>query len=401
MAIDLDLTNPDHVRDPYPVLRALRAEDPIHWSDHLDGWVLTRYADVNRALRAPELSVDTIRPFIAAKSSGDPDIARLGRLAPLWAVFNDPPDHTRLRSALNRGFTNRQVEALRGFVTDVVHRLLDAMGRRPDVEFVRDFAYPLPALVIARLLGVPDRDVERFKAWSDDLGEFVTTSVHPDRYARASGAMEEMGEYFARMVAARREAPEDDLLSGLVAALNSGVFETEDELVSNCILLLFAGHETTTNLLTSGLYHLLRDPGELERLRRDPGLAPSAVEELLRYDNPAHGVTRVVLDEIEFGGVTFHRGDRVFAFLTAANRDPEVFSDPEMLDLGRQPNRHLSFGASIHFCLGAPLARLEGAVAFPLLLERFSEIRLLAEPVWKPLLVLRSIESLPIELTAA
>lgn len=399
MVTDLDLTNPDHVRDPYPILRALREDDPVHWSEHLGGWVLTRYADVNHALRSPDLSVDTIRPFVAAKGGSDPDVARLGRLAPLWAIFNDPPDHTRLRSALNQGFTNRQVENLREFVTAVVHRLLESIGARSGAEFIRDFAYPLPALVMARLLGVPDDDVDQFKLWSDDLGEFITTSPHPDRYARASVAMEQMAEYFRPMVAARRRTPTDDLFTGLVGALDRGIFESEDELLSNCILLLFAGHETTTNLLTSGLYHLVTNPRQLERLRAEPSLAPTAIEELLRFDNPAHGLTRVVLTDIEMGDAWLRRGDRVFAFVTAANRDPNMFASPDALDVSRHPNRHLSFGASIHYCLGAPLARLEATIAIPLLLERFGAIDIVNEPVWKPLLVLRSIENLTVRVS--
>lgn len=399
MIIDLDLTDPDHVRDPYPVFRVLREQDPVHRSEHLGGWVLTRYAEVDRAIRSPSLSVDTIRPFVEARAPFDPDVARLGRLAPLWAVFNDPPDHTRLRTALQHGFTNRHVMALAGFVREVAERLVAAVAGRDEIELVRDIAYPLPALVIARLLGVPDADVDRFKGWSDDLGEFVTTSTSPDRYARASRAMEELGGYFGGLVAARRRTPADDLLTGLVDALDRGVFTSEDELVSNCILLLFAGHETTTNLLTSGLYHLLASPAQLERLRRDPSLGPVAVEELLRYDNPAHGLTRVAVQDVEFGGVTVRRGDRVFAFVTAANRDPAAFADPETLDLARRPNRHLSFGAGIHYCLGAPLARLEAGIALPLLLERLGEMRLLAEPTWKPLLVLRSIEALHLQLS--
>lgn len=398
MVVDLDLSDPEHVRDPYPVFRALRESSPVHRSEHLGGWLLTRYADVDRAVRSPVLSVDTIRPFVAARAPHDPDVARLARLAPLWAVFNDPPDHTRLRTALQHGFTNRHVAALAGFVTDVARRLLDGLAERTGAELVRDLAYPLPAMVIARLLGVADADVERFKAWSDDLGEFVTTSTHADRYARAAGAMEEMGEYFSGLVKARRRAPADDLLTGLVDALDRGVFATEDELVSNCILLLFAGHETTTNLLTTGVYHLVRNPDQLQRLRDDPSLAPVAVEELLRYDNPAHGLTRIAADDLDIGGVHVSTGDRVFAFVTAANRDPAAFDDPERLDVGRRPNRHLSFGAGIHYCLGAPLARLEAAIVLPMLLERFADIRLAGEPAWKPLLVLRSIEALPVEL---
>ena len=395
--IDFDLHNAAHVRDPYPVFARLREEDPVHRSDSLGGWMLTRYADVAQVLRSDAFSADTIRPFVEARAANDPDVARLGRLAPLWAVFNDPPDHTRLRTALNQGFTNRQVGQLRGFVAEVTERLLQPLTTRHDCELVRDFAYPLPALVIARLLGVPDHDVDRFKKWSDDLGEFVTTGTDPQRYATASAAMEEMGDYFSAMILDRRARPADDLLTPLVAALDAGVMESEDELVSNCILLLFAGHETTTNLLASAVYHLASRPEEVDRLRRDPSLYPTAVEEILRFDNPAHGLTRLVKSATEIGGVRVTTGERIFAFVTAANRDPAMHVNPDRLDVGRNPNRHLSFGLGIHFCLGAPLARLEAMVALPRLVDTLGSLRVVEEPSWKPLLVLRSIEALNVE----
>lgn len=395
--IDFDLRNPDHVRDPYPVFARLRQDDPVHRSESLGGWMLTRDADVGHVLRSDAFSADTIRPFVEARAAHDPDVARLGRLAPLWAVFNDPPDHTRLRTALNQGFTNRQVRQLRDFVADVTEVLLLPLTTRTHAEFVRDFAYPLPALVIARLLGVPDRDVDRFKQWSDDLGEFVTTGTDPQRYATASAAMEEMGDDFSAMVRDRRSRPADDLLTPLVAALDAGVMESEDELVSNCILLLFAGHETTTNLLTSGLYHLACHPEELERLRHDRSLYPTAVEEILRFDNPAHGLTRLTKTATEIAGVRIGAGDRIFAFVTAANRDPAVHADPDRLDVGRSPNRHLSFGLGIHYCLGAPLARLEALVALPRIVETLAALQVVEEPTWKPLLVLRSIDALHVE----
>jgi len=395
--IDFDLGDPDHVRDPYPVFAGLREAAPVHWSDSLGGWMLTRYADVAHVLRSPVFSADTISPFIASQAPLDADIARLGRLVPHWAVFTDPPDHTRLRTALNQGFTNRQVSRLRGFVEDVTDGLLAPLAARTEADFVRQFAYPLPALVIARLLGVPDEHVERFKEWSDDLGEFITTGTSPQRYSRASAAMEQMADYFAVMVRQRRARPADDLLTPLVAALDAGVMASEDELVSNCILLLFAGHETTTNLLANGLYHLVSHPDQLARLRREPSLYPSAVEEIFRFDNPVHGLTRIVIADTAIDGTPVCAGDRVFAFITAANRDPAVHPDPDRLDVARDPNRHLGFGLGIHFCLGAPLARLEATVALPRVVEAFPAVRVTEQPTWKPLLVLRAMDALAIE----
>jgi cytochrome P450/acetyl esterase/lipase len=297
----------------------------------------------------------------------------------LWAVFNDPPDHTRVRAALNQGFTNRRIRQLREFVAEVTETLLRPLGSRRSCELVRDFAYPLPALVIAKLLGVPDGDVDRFKTWSDDLGEFITTGTDPGRYATASSALEEMGAYFSAMVRDRRRHPADDLLTPLVDALDAGVMESEDELVANCILLLFAGHETTTNLLANAMYHLASHPDQLQRLAEDPLLYSTAVEEILRFDNPAHCLTRIARRSTEIGGVPIEAGERIFAFVTAANRDPAVFVDPDRLDVGRDSNRHLSFGLGIHFCLGAPLARLEAMVALPRLVDTLGSVRVVEE----------------------
>lgn len=398
--VEFSLLDPEQVRDPYPVFQALRRDRPVHFNEELGGWLLTRYAEVEIVLRTTEFSVDTIRPFVEARESSDPDVARLGRLAPLWVVFNDPPDHTRLRSALNRGFTNRQVRDLEPAIRSLTDSLLAPLLERSTSDFVRDVAYPLPALVIAHMLGVPDHDVDQFKAWSDDIGEFVSTSTDPQRYRRASDAMEAMAGYFARLVTDRRRNPSDDLLSALVHARDSGVFMSDDELLSNCVLLLFAGHETTTSLLAGGLHHLAAHPDELLRLERSDPPPSTAIDELLRYDNPAHGLTRIAVREVAFDDITVRPGDRIFAFVTAANRDPEVFDHPERLDITRRRNPHLGFGKGIHYCLGAPLARLEASVAFPRILARLTNIEVTEPPVWQPLLVLRSLASLQISYDA-
>jgi cytochrome P450 len=399
---ELDLTNPDHVRDPYPVLARLRAEDPVHWSEKQHGWVLTRYDDVRAVIKSDHASADTITPFLDAKGGQEPDADRVGRFARLWAVFNDPPDHTRLRNALNRGFGARQVAALAPMIADLVDGLVDGLAAQRHIDLVGDVAFPLPAMVIARMLGVPEQDIHQVRGWSEDLGQFIATSPHPDRYRRASAAMVAMADYFRDLVA-DHPGPEqrDDILGHLLGGRRLGIFRTDDELVANCVLLLFAGHETTTNLLANGTYHLLRHPDQYERLRSHPELVPLAVEELLRFDGPVHALTRVVARDLERGGRRLRAGDRVFAFLTAANRDPEVFPEPDRLDIERHPNPVLSFGYGIHFCLGAPLARLEARIALPRILARLRGLRLLEEPRWKPLLVLRSIESLPVAFTSA
>jgi cytochrome P450 len=393
---------------PYAAFRQLRVHDPVHWSPVLRGWVLTRYRDVRAALFDPALSADRITPFSTGLS---PDkraaLSGLERILTRWAVFVDPPDHTRLRGLINRAFTPRAIAAMAGPIAGIVDDLIDAMAARAgagEIDLIADFAYPLPALVIARILGLPDADVAHFKGWSDDLAAFVgSAQATADKYARAIRGVADMDRYFRAIVRERRgAAPREDVIGALIAAEESGRALSEDELVATAILVLFAGHETTTNLIGNGMIALLGQPDALAALRASPDLAECAVEELLRFDSPAASVSRVARADMMLGGRAIRAGDRLFLMLNAANRDPEAFADPDRLDLARDPNPHLAFGYGPHYCVGAPLARLEARVAFQRLLARFSGIRLAeARLDWSDNLVLRGVRRLPLVMKPA
>jgi len=404
MPVRYDPRRDEVIADPFPSYQLLRAEDPVHWSDVLGGWVLTRYDDVKSALLDRRFSADRITPF-AKHLSADSHAAIADLLQGLgdWAVFTDPPKHTRLRGVMNTAFTSRAIESREPVIQNLVDRLLDAVVPVGRTDLIADFAYPLPAAVIAGMLGASADHLDRIKRWSDDLAAFVGSALAtPDKRTRAQGAMVDMSAYFRALVTARRTQPRDDLMSAMLAAEGQADGLTEDELVATCVLLLFAGHETTTNLIGNGLVALLRHPTQLAALAADPLLAGSAVEELLRYDGPTQAVTRIAVEDVELRGRQIRRGARVFLNLSAANRDPEQFSHAEDLDVRRPDNRHIAFGHAIHFCVGAPLARLEARLAIPAVLRRLPELRLETDALrWSDSYVLRGVEALPLSFARA
>jgi cytochrome P450 len=316
-------------------------------------------------------------------------------------LSSDPPEHTRLRNLVSKAFTFKAVESLRPRIQQVVDELLDAVEGKDQMDVIWDLGYPLPVIVIAEMLGVPAAQRDTFKRWSDDIvatlgGPMVTADVQE----RGRTAAIEMADYFRVVIAERRKHPQEDLLSALVAAEERGDVLSEEELLATCILLLAAGNETTTNLIGNGTLALLRNPDQLRLLREQPEWIESAVEELLRYDGPVQGTARVALEDIEIGGTLIKQGQIAMCMLAAANRDPAQFARPEVLDVTRQENRHIAFGFGIHFCLGAPLARAEGQIAFSTLLRRFPKIMLAdEEPPYTGTFILRGLKSLPIALT--
>ncbi len=404
MPVAYDPRLPALIADPFPIFARLRAEDPVHWSDILGGWVLTRYRDVKSVLFDRRMSADRITPFRDHLTpSAQEKVRDLLAVLGLWAVFNDPPAHTRRRALLNKAFTPRAVAALAPTIAETVEQLIDRLAGRDSFDLIADFAYPLPATVIAGMIGVPATDLDRFKLWSDDIAAFVGSALAtPDKRERGERGVREMAGYFREMVADHRARPRPDILSGLIAAEEHGAVLSEDEIVASCILLLFAGHETTTNLIGNGMLALLRHPQEMARLRARPELAAGAVEEMLRYDGPTQAMTRIALADVTIEAETgaarvIRRGDRVFALLNAANRDPEMFDAPEHFDVARGDTRHLSFGYGPHFCLGAPLARLEGEIGVRALLRRFADLRLAdSDPPWSDSFVLRGVKTLPV-----
>ena len=404
--IVFDLADPATNADPFPVFARLRREDPVHWSPAMKAWIVTRYADVRRiTLDNSAMSADRLTPFFAADPARRGPIENLIRYLTHWMVFRDPPDHTRLRRLLTKAFTPRAVEAQRANIEAIVDETLDQLvaktRRGESIDWIGDFAYPLPATVIMDMLGVPRADLQRIKAWSHEIALFIgSAQVAGDKYARAERGAKAMAEFFRELVEARTAAPARDLISQLVAARDEQDALTADEVIGTCILLLFAGHETTTNLLGNGLYHTLRFRDQWRRLVADPALTDNAIEEWLRYDGPNAAIARVVAEAVTLGAKRLTRGQRVFAFNNSANRDPEQFADPDMLDVGRDAGSHIAFGHGIHFCLGAPLARLEGQIALRRITERFPDLRLASDapPEWADSLVLRGVKALPVAL---
>ncbi|MGE0733746.1 MAG: cytochrome P450 [Alphaproteobacteria bacterium] len=405
MTIEFDPRTPENIANPYPAFAELREKAPVFWSDKLGAWLITRYDDVKSAFRDRRLSSDRIRPFIDhMKGDLRKTVEPLGEQLSHWAVFNDPPVHTRLRGLMNKAFTSSAVERLRDNIAGIVDELLERMLARPDADFVRDFAYPLPATVIADMLGVPRKDVDLLKKWSDDLATFVLTSrANPEKYKLAAVGMVEMAEYFTDFVARRKGVAKDDVTTGLLEAQLQGDALTVDELVACCVLLLFAGHETTTQLLANGMWGLLTHPGELAKLKANIGTVAyvqNAVEEMLRWDGPSLSIVRVAAEDFAWHGETIESGDRVFLMQAAANRDPAIFAEPDRFDVTRaEAKQNIAFGFGIHFCIGAPLARLEGEIAFSRLIGRLRDAKpRIARPQWSDSLLTRGMKALPIEL---
>jgi cytochrome P450 len=400
-ALEFNPFLPEVHADPYPLYRRLRAEDPVH-AGGPGLWLLTRYADVAAVLRDPRMSRDPrsstqFRLVRGASAGADPWQDEAPSM-----LFVDPPDHTRLRTLVNKAFTPPAIARLRARVEELVAELLDRVAEVGEMDVVDQLAYPLPVTVICELFGVPPGDRARFRAWSGALVHLLDPVLAEDVMQRALEARAGLRGYLRELIAGRRADPGDDLLGALVAAEDAGHRLSEPELVSMCVLLLVAGHETTVNLIANGTLALLRNPGELARLAADPALAPSAVEELLRYDSPVQLTSRHALTDLEIGGRRVREGETVIAAIGAANRDPAQFPDPDRLDLGRAPNRHVAFGGGIHFCLGAPLARMEAQAALTALLRRFPGLAPgTSPPAWRDTVTLRGLATLPVRLDAS
>jgi cytochrome P450 len=389
--------------DPYPRYAEVRDAAPVHHVRLADGrsaWLVTRYEEALQALTDGRLSKD-FRRFGTANTEPERAPQVPAFFAGRSMLNADPPDHTRLRTLVSRAFTTRRVEGLRGRIQEITDGLLEEMAQRQGVvDLIAAFAFPLPITVIGELLGVPVEDWAMLRSWFTTLLGTGPVIV-PD--ATATEAAAGLFGYLVELLAAKRQAPRDDLLSGLIEACDGEQRLDEEELLSTTFLLIVAGHETTVNLVASGTVALLRHPDQLAALRADLSLVPAAVEELLRYDGPVqHATFRFTTEPVEVGGVTIPANQRVLVLLAGANRDPARFEDAERLDVRRADARHLAFGHGIHFCLGAPLARLEAQIAFTSLLRRFPDLRLAVPPEelsWRPGFVLRALTELPVTLT--
>jgi pimeloyl-[acyl-carrier protein] synthase len=390
------LLEPQVLADPYPLYERLRREDPVHWDPYLHAWVVTRYADV----------ITVLHDFSAARTPTPEQLSAIGlsKLTPLARVmvkqmlFLDPPSHSRIRGLAACAFTPARVSALKNRIQQLADELLDKVASSGRMDVLADFAEPLPAIVTSELFGVPTEFALQLKTWSAKFAEMLGNFQHnPDRIPSMLDTIENLTEFFRKAVEDQTKKPCPGLVHSLVKAELEGDRLTEEEIIANCIITLVGGLETTTNLIGNGMLALLCHPDEMQRLRSDPTLIVSAVEELLRYESPSQHTARLAPADLELGGRAIRKRQAVIAVMGAGNRDPERFPDPNRLDLARQDNRHLAFGWAAHFCFGAPLARLEGQVAFATLLNRFPQIALESSPiVWRENLGLRGLKALHI-----
>jgi pimeloyl-[acyl-carrier protein] synthase len=415
--------------NPYPFYAQLRSQDPVHWDEEMGFWVLTRYTDIasiyndDRFSRAQGL----MRGFQRLPENEQRIAQAVYHSFSKTMFYADPPYHTHLRGLMNNAFTPRRVEQLRPYIQRVVDDLLDAGQDKGQMDLVHDLAYPLPVMVIAELLGLPAQDRQRFKGWSDDLFAILGTVRHsPHLMERAAQSLTQMTEYITALSHERREHPRDDLLSALTSVVDedgssacphhasgtgssphsgsgrarrqsSTTHLTQEELVANINILLSTGHETTTHLIGNGVLALLQNPDQLQKLKHQPRLISSAIDEMMRYENPVQITYRSAIEDVELGGRQIRKGDLVNSILGSANRDLEKYTDPDRFDITRNEGRHLNFGLGIHFCIGASLVRLEAEIAFLTILRRFPNLQLTTEKLdWQEHPIFRGLKSLPV-----
>lgn len=398
-----DLVSPQFFADPHAVFRRMRAEDPVYWHPTMKMWFLVRYADVQQLARDPRFTAMRADHYGRdAPSSVQAKLEVVNRFLSSWLVFIDPPGHTRLRSLISKAFTSRSVEALRPFVQKVVNERIDAVRPCGAMEIIEQIALPLPAAVISKMLGMPDADFPRFKGWTEDvfalLGAAVATVETVERGYRGA---EGLDGYLRGAIELRRSQPSDDLLSMLAQAEVQGQVLNDEEIVATCALLMVAGYETTTNLISNGLLALFEHPDQLHKLRDDPSLVTGAVEEFLRYNSAAFQLIRRAREQVEIDGHVIQAGDIVFGLLHAANRDPAQFADAERLDITRKDNYHLGFGFGPHICVGASIARLEIQIAINTLVQSLPDLALASTAIeWSSNLALRGMRTLPVTFRA-
>lgn len=407
MAVDemiFDPADPAILRNPHPIFAWLRQEDPVHWSEPMSGWIVTGYDDILEALTDSDVysaeRLGNVRKHLPAGAQSSAE--EILRYLNSWMVFRDPPDHTRLRRHMAGVLNLPTFESLRGTVTELTTMLLDQLPDDDVINMLPSFSILLPGMVVMELMGV-DRDrLLEVKSWSDDMMLFIGSARGvPDKYERAKRGAVSMATLFKELIAKRRVDPRDDMLSQLIASEIDGRGLQDDELVGCLMMVLNGGHETTANLINNSLLALAHNPDTLAWLRANPDGMETAVEEFLRYDSPILSVGRMVKEETELGGKQLSAGERVFFMLLSANRDEEVFDDPTRLDVTRNPNPHMAFGKGPHFCLGTPLARIEGQIVLGEIIRRYSSIEL-AEPVdnipWINSLVTRGPSRIPLRL---
>jgi len=400
--IDDDMLGGERLADPYPYFADVLEREPVRWNEKHRAWFIHKHADVLWALRNPAFSSDRVRPVEARLSVEQREVRKpTYDVLRHWMVFLDPPEHTRLRKLVMPAFSPKSVARMRERVQQVVEQTLVELGDRTSFDFIADFAYPVPAIIIAELIGVPAEDRDRFKKWSDDILTLVFGAQgEANRRDVAQRGLQELTDYLRELIAEIRKHPGDDsVIANLLQAHDADPPLTDEEIVSTCALLVFGGHETTTNLIANGTRQLLLHPDQWELLKARPELMGRAVEELLRFDGPSRLEARLLVEDVELRGQTLRAGDNVFLVQSAANRDPEVFEDPHRLDITRERNNHVGFGFGVHHCLGNFLARLEAEIAFSAVLRALPDLALAGEETWHTTMMSRGMKTMPVKRT--
>jgi len=390
------LLEPEVLANPYPLYHKLRSEDPVHWDRFLQTWVVTRYNDVVTVLNS--FSADRTPTPEQLSSMGLSALNPIATVMVKQMLFMDAPAHTRLRGLASAAFTPQRVAALRSHIQEIAENLVDKVQDRGRMDILADFAAPLPAIVTAEMLGVPTEDHVELKKWSADFAEMLGNFQHnPDRVSRVLASTNNLVTYFRDAIRRMRTHPKEGLIHSFMTAEIDGDRLSDEEIVANCIVTMVGGQETTTNLIGSGLFSLMGNREQLQRLLDNRDLIPSAVEELLRYESPSQHTGRIAREDVDLGGKKIRKGQAVMAIMAAANRDPERFPDPDRLILDRKDNKHLAFGWSSHFCFGAPLARMEGQISFDVLLRRLNNLELApGRLTWRENSGLRGLTALPV-----
>ncbi len=395
--IDFNLSNPNFLRNPYPYYQRWLCDSPAFYDDESGMWFFMRHTDVDTILRDRRFG-RSILHLMSREELGLPDekpeyepFAKLGR----HSMFDqEPPEHTRLRGLVHKAFTPRRIRDMQVHIQRITDELLDAVHDKGEMDILADFAVPLPVTVIAQLLGIPEADRHKLRPWSNAIVKLYELSHTPQQAKEAIQAAQAFNDYLVFLAHSRRDNPQDDLITALALVEEEGDQLTTDELVSTCVLLLNAGHEATVNVVGNGLNALFCYPEKLQSVQSDLEMMPTAIEELMRFDTPLQLFRRWVLQDMVYNGIELKQGTEVALLFGAANHDPQVFDNPEILNLQRNPNPHISFGGGVHYCLGAPLARMELQIAFTTLFRRFPNLKLKHDPEYHPSYVIRGLQSL-------
>ena len=396
------LLEPDILANPYPLFQRLRENDPVHWDPYMHTWVVTSYPEVVQVLT--KYQADRMPSIEELEKLGMSDMAPFSAMMLKQMLFRDGEAHSRIRTLCAVAFTPRRMEALRASIETIANELIDAVIETGRMDIINDFAAPFPGIVMTRLIGVPDEDHVKLKDWSNDFAELLGNFQHnPDRVPQVLNSLGKLTEYFRHHMEIQRQNPNDGVLATMMAAQEvDGTRLTDEEIIANSIMILVGGHETSTNLIGNGILTLLRRPEKLAQLRDDPSIIVPATEELLRFESPSQHSARLAPEDIVLGGKSIRKGSIIMAIMAAANRDPQRFPNPDELDLQRQDNRHVAFGWGAHFCLGAQLSRIEGQVAFNVLLRRLVDIQLADQKLeWRGNVGLRGLKALHVRFAAA